>query len=159
MQTDIADGDAASIRSYLPVTASPVKVVDWLERAFPAGRITHGSALFHGPLDGFPFEQHRDGVFQVHFETEDLVLDYAPGWPPLEQLSARISPLGMKLFHQLYHAGAGYPAGVGLPEHWSASAIPNPLAGVMPMEMTKTMIDDVVASFAAAAIRPYPRWA
>ncbi|MGD8958056.1 MAG: YhdP family protein, partial [Chromatiaceae bacterium] len=97
MQTDIADGDAASIRSYLPVTASPVKVVDWLERAFPAGRITHGSALFHGPLDGFPFEQHRDGVFQVHFETEDLVLDYAPGWPPLEQLSARVKFHGNQL--------------------------------------------------------------
>ncbi len=97
MQTDIADGDAASVRSYLPVTESRNKVVDWLDRAFPAGRITQGSALLYGSLDGFPFEQHKDGVFQAHFETEDLVLDYAPGWPPLEQLSARVKFHGNQL--------------------------------------------------------------
>ncbi|MGB5199707.1 MAG: YhdP family protein [Sedimenticolaceae bacterium] len=97
MQTDIADGDAASIRSYLPVTESPNKVVDWLDRAFPAGRITQGSALLYGPLDGFPFEQRKDGVFQAHLETEDLVLDYAPGWPPLERLSARVKFHGNQL--------------------------------------------------------------
>ena len=97
MQTDMADGDAASIRSYLPVTVSPNKVVDWLDRAFPAGRITRGSALFYGPLDGFPFEQRKDGVFQAHLETEDLDFDYAPGWPPLGQLSARVKFHGNQL--------------------------------------------------------------
>ena len=97
MQTDVADLDAASIRSYLPVAASRNKVVDWLDRAFPAGRITQGSALLYGPLDGFPFEQSKDGVFQADFETEDLVLDYAPGWPPLEQLSARVKFHGNQL--------------------------------------------------------------
>lgn len=97
MQTDMADGDAASIRSYLPVTASSDKVVDWLDRAFPSGRIIRGSALLYGALDGFPFEQHKDGVFQANFETEDLVLDYAPGWPPLEQLAARVKFHGNQL--------------------------------------------------------------
>ena len=70
-----------------------------------------------------------------------------------EALSSRIAPYGMKLFQQLYHAGAGYPEAIGMPEHWSASPIPNPLTGVVPIEMTQSMIDDVVASFAVAARR------
>ena len=59
----------------------------------------------------------------------------------------------MKLLLQLYHPGAGYAEAVGMPEHWSASAIPNPMAGVVPIAMTQAMIDDVVAHFAAAARR------
>jgi len=56
----------------------------------------------------------------------------------------------MKLFIQLYHQGA---AGGATAETWSASAIPNPMGRVVPLEMTKTQIDDVVAGFATAAMR------
>ena len=59
----------------------------------------------------------------------------------------------MKLLLQLYHPGAGYAEAAGMPEHWSASAIPNPMAGVVPIAMTQSMIDDVVEHFANAARR------
>ncbi len=124
-------------------------------------RSPHGTGLQGEALIAYHEARARGGVGMSTIEATGVHPSAPIGMPlfsddclpMLDQLSARISPLGMKLFHQLYHAGAGYPAGVGLPEHWSASAIPNPLAGVMPMEMTKTMIDDVVASFAAAARR------
>ncbi|MFA7555790.1 MAG: FAD-dependent oxidoreductase [Spongiibacteraceae bacterium] len=70
--------------------------------------------------------------------------------PFLTEMADRIRPHDMKLFIQLYHPGAGM---MGMPENWSASAIPNPIAGIMPIEMTRTMIDDVVESFALAAAR------
>ena len=70
--------------------------------------------------------------------------------PLLESLANRVHPHGMKMFHQLYHNGASNAA---MPETWSASPIPNPMSGVIPVEMTKTMIDDVVGAFGAAARR------
>ena len=42
---------------------------------------------------------------------------------------------------------------MGAPEHWSASEIPNPMAGVVPVAITKTQIDDLIAHFAGAARR------
>ena len=47
-------------------------------------------------------------------------------------------------FIQLYHPGASVQ---GMEENWSASPIPNPMSGVIPIEMTKGMIDDVIESF------------
>ena len=73
--------------------------------------------------------------------------------PTLSRIADSIRPTGMKLLLQAYHPGAGYAAAAGMPEHWSASAIPNPMAGVVPIAMTKSMIDDVVEHFAAAARR------
>ena len=73
--------------------------------------------------------------------------------PILTKISDRIRPHDMKLFIQLYHPGASVSPLAGLPENWSASAMPNPMSGIIPMEMTKSQIDDVVESFAKAAIR------
>jgi 2,4-dienoyl-CoA reductase-like NADH-dependent reductase (Old Yellow Enzyme family) len=70
--------------------------------------------------------------------------------PFLSEIADRMRPFDMKLFIQLYHQGA---AGGATAEAWSASAIPNPMSGVVPLEMTKTQIDDVVAGFATAAMR------
>ena len=74
--------------------------------------------------------------------------------PFLEEISGRVHQHGMKLFHQLYHPGAGYGEAMGAPEHWSASEVPNPMAGVMPVAITKAQIDDLVEHFAAAAFAP-----
>jgi 2,4-dienoyl-CoA reductase-like NADH-dependent reductase (Old Yellow Enzyme family) len=70
--------------------------------------------------------------------------------PFLTEIADRIRPHGMKLFIQLYHPGAGVQ---GMPENWSASSVPNPMSGVMPLEMTKAMIDETIAAFASAAAR------
>ena len=57
---------------------------------------------------------------------------------------------GTKVFQQLWHGGAAYGR-AGQPI--SASAVPAPSVNVVPRPMTKTMIDDTVAAFAAAAAR------
>jgi len=70
--------------------------------------------------------------------------------PFLEKIANSVHRYDMKMFHQLYHPGA---SGGAFGQAWSASAVPNPMGTVVPMEMTKTMIDEVVGSFGLAAAR------
>ena len=70
--------------------------------------------------------------------------------PFYEELSTRMHTYGTKVFQQLWHGGAAYGR-AGQPI--SASAVPAPSVNIVPRPMTKTMIDDTVAAFAAAAAR------
>jgi uncharacterized protein (TIGR02099 family) len=90
LQTDFRDGDAANAHRYYPVGIMGEKLVAWLDRSIRSGRVTGGSALFHGPVEDFAFEKTRSGSFQVLFDTEDVLLDYREGWPPLEGLAAQV---------------------------------------------------------------------
>jgi 2,4-dienoyl-CoA reductase-like NADH-dependent reductase (Old Yellow Enzyme family)/thioredoxin reductase len=76
--------------------------------------------------------------------------------PALEEgyrrLVARVEPHGMKLFQQLWHAGHNMLPLDGSPP-WSASDLPGIFAGVVPIAMTKSMIDEIIESFATAARR------
>ncbi len=124
-------------------------------------RSPHGTGLDGESLIAYHEARARGGVGMSTIEATGihgsapsrLPLFSDACMPFLEEISRRVHRYDMHLFIQLYHAGAGYPSAAGLPEHWSASPIPNPMAGVVPLEMTKTMIDDVVAAFAAAAVR------
>jgi 2,4-dienoyl-CoA reductase-like NADH-dependent reductase (Old Yellow Enzyme family) len=70
----------------------------------------------------------------------------------------RIRPHGMKMFQQLWHGGHNvfWPSMDGSPP-WSASDIPSVVSGIVPTPMTKSMIDEVIESFAQAA-RKLERW-
>jgi 2,4-dienoyl-CoA reductase-like NADH-dependent reductase (Old Yellow Enzyme family) len=73
--------------------------------------------------------------------------------PLLSRVAAAVHRHEMKLFHQIFHPGAGHYPAAEEPEYWSASEIANPLTGIVPHAITKTQIDDLVAHFAAAARR------
>jgi len=90
LQTDFSDGAAGSTSRYLPVGIMPNKVVDWLDRSIIGGKIISGSCIFRGPLKGFPFHKNQKGRFEVFFHTEDLAIDYWPGWPRLESVNATV---------------------------------------------------------------------
>ncbi|MEJ2591441.1 MAG: YhdP family protein [Candidatus Thiodiazotropha sp.] len=84
MQTDFWNGDGSRKSDYLPVGIMPEPLVAWLDRAVVSGHVNAGSFLLYGPLKAFPFRQ-QEGRFEVWFGVEDLVLDYMPGWPRIEQ--------------------------------------------------------------------------
>lgn len=84
MQTDFWDGDGSQKGRYLPVGIMPARLVAWLDRAVVSGQINAGSMLLYGPLSAFPFSNH-EGRFEVLFGIEELVLDYMPGWPRIEE--------------------------------------------------------------------------
>lgn len=142
-------------RLFEPVRIGPVTIPNRIVRS------AHGTGLGGEELIAYHEARARGGVGMSTIEATS-VHPIAPGrlrlWedsclPFLEKISNRIRPTGMKLLLQAYHPGAGYAEAAGMPEHWSASAIPNPMAGVVPIAMTKTMIDETVAAFAAAARR------
>lgn len=76
------------------------------------------------------------------------------------RLTTRLHAHGMKVFQQLWHGGAqgpgnkkpvkGAPATRGA--EWAPSAIPGP-RGHVSIEMTRGQIDEIVAAYAAAAVR------
>jgi len=89
LQTDYANGTVSSVHHYLPTAIMNDGVVEWLDRALVSGHLTSGSCVVRGHLGDFPFDNYK-GRFEVLFGVEDLVLDYFPGWPRLEEVSTEV---------------------------------------------------------------------
>ena len=89
LQTDYANGTVSSVHHYLPTGIMNDGVVEWLDRALVSGHITSGSCVVRGHLSDFPFDNYK-GRFEVLFGVEDLVLNYFPGWPRLEEVSTEV---------------------------------------------------------------------
>ncbi|GGJ41011.1 oxidoreductase [Streptomyces brasiliensis] len=127
-------------------------------------RSAHGTGFARGlvtdTLKAYQLERARGGVAlgfgeggQVHWSspgfldlTTDDVLD------GLADMAAAVQAEGMKLFQQLMHGGPTLYAHDGSAP-WAASAVPDPVLGLVPHPMTKNMIEEVVEGFAAAAGR------
>ena len=89
MQMNFAQADARFTPLYLPVGIMGDKVVNWLDQAFPEGRISGGGFLLKGPLAEFPY-RNKQGLFQVLFNTEEVALRYAEGWPQILGAAAEV---------------------------------------------------------------------
>ena len=121
-------------------------------------RSPHGTGLTGEGLIAYHEARARGGVAMstiqatgVHPSAPSGIELFSDSCKPfLTEIAQRMKPYDMKLFIQLYHQGAASNSSA---EAWSASAIPNPMGKCVPMEMTKTQIDDVVAGFAQAALR------
>ena len=139
---------------FQPIDVGPVTIPNRIVRS------PHGTGLSGEPLIAYHEARARGGVGMSTIEATGVHRLAPTGLPVysddskpfLSQIAERVHPYGMKLFLQLYHPGASYGSPAAA-EVWSASAIPNPMSGVVPVEMTKAMIDDVVESFASAARR------
>ncbi len=91
LQSAVRDLVAARAPRYVPVGAMKDQdVIDWLDRAFLAGRVPEGTCIVRGPLPDFPFDIRRTGHFEAVFSVEALDLLYDPEWPPITELSADV---------------------------------------------------------------------
>ena len=121
-------------------------------------RSAHGTLLTGEAAIAYHEARARGGVGMITLEAtgvHPLVASQVPLYsdnvlPYYREISKRIHAHGTILFQQIYHAGASYGGGA---ESWSASAIPNFQQGSVPFEMTQSMIDEVIESFAKAARR------
>jgi 2,4-dienoyl-CoA reductase-like NADH-dependent reductase (Old Yellow Enzyme family) len=95
-------------------------------------------------FSGIAAVHHSSPMPATHNTQDDALL------PFYEQISTRLHRHGTKVFQQLWHGGAAN-AGAGTP--WAPSAIPNPLVGIVPRELTVAMIDELVEAFAVSARR------
>jgi 2,4-dienoyl-CoA reductase-like NADH-dependent reductase (Old Yellow Enzyme family)/thioredoxin reductase len=123
-------------------------------------RTAHGTGLVGDDLIAYHEARARGGVALSFLQATGVHPTARTGLPVFEdsvipflsRFVERMNPHGMRVFHQLYHHGSAYPARPGA-VHWSASAIPNPVVGVVPTPMTTGMIDEIVGAFASAAAR------
>ncbi|MEJ2564410.1 MAG: YhdP family protein [Gammaproteobacteria bacterium] len=89
MTASFDDGKADHVSRYLPAKIIPPHTLHWLDRAIVNGRISGGRARIYGRLADFPFDDGR-GLFEIRFDVTDGILDYANGWPRLEEVQTEI---------------------------------------------------------------------
>jgi 2,4-dienoyl-CoA reductase-like NADH-dependent reductase (Old Yellow Enzyme family) len=89
----------------------------------------------------------------VHANAPSLVPLYSDDCIPFyREISARMRPYGMAMLQQIYHPGSATRPKKAATQI-SASAIPNPMVGGIPTEMTTGEIAEMVDAFGAAARR------
>ena len=92
LSASFGDGKGDHVSRYLPAKIMPAGTVAWLDRAIVNGRVSGGSVHIYGPLADFPYDDGK-GLFEIRFDVTDGILEYAPGWPRLEEIETEI------LFH------------------------------------------------------------
>jgi len=80
--------DARRVARYVPFLNKAA--LAWLDRAVLAGRANEVSLRLKGDLKDFPFQRAKGGVFQISARVVDGVLQYAPGWPAIDGITAQL---------------------------------------------------------------------
>jgi uncharacterized protein (TIGR02099 family) len=88
MASTIDNGNAAAARFYFPHQLLAPAALQWLDHAFVAGHLSHGDAIFEGPVRRFPFRD-GGGLFLIRFRVDHLSLDYREGWPRIDNIAAQ----------------------------------------------------------------------
>ena len=89
LDASLQRADATNIPRYLPgPRVLSTAAHDWLARAIVDGRSNDVTLKLKGDLRDFPFVDPAKGVFRVAARVEKGVLDYAPGWPRVEDAEA-----------------------------------------------------------------------
>ncbi|WP_157219370.1 oxidoreductase [Flavisphingomonas formosensis] len=70
----------------------------------------------------------------------------------MRELVDRCAPHGMRIFQQLWHAGQHIVPADGSPP-WAPSDNPGVETGIVPVAMTKTMIDTIIGAYVDCAVR------
>ena len=85
----LSNGNGLHAEKYYPYSILHDKTLEWLDAAIVDGHVTSGGVVFHGAIHDFPF-RHNEGVFEAQFNLEKGVLDYVPGWPQIDNISADV---------------------------------------------------------------------
>lgn len=92
-------------------------------------------------------------VGQIHWSSPAMLdLSTDEVIPGLQRLTRSVHTAGMKMFQQVMHGG---PTQLTLDSSapWAASHVPDPGLGMLPVPMTRSMIDELVESFVAGSLR------
>ncbi len=84
--------EARNIGKYLPHAAlvGGQKTRDWLVRGILGGHSSDARLRLRGDLRDFPFTDPLRGQFSVTARIEKGVLDFAPGWPRIEDIAGEL---------------------------------------------------------------------
>ena len=88
--------DARYVSRYIPLVIGK-NARDWLDTAFIAGQSNDVSLRLKGNLDEFPFADGKGGVFQVAAKITGGAVNYANGWPQIENISGDLVFRGKRM--------------------------------------------------------------
>ena len=93
---NLTRADARHVPDYVPLVVGKA-TRDWLDTSFLAGQSNDVSLRLKGNLDDFPFPDNKGGMFQVVAKVTGGVLDYANGWPKVENLAGELAFRGNRM--------------------------------------------------------------
>jgi 2,4-dienoyl-CoA reductase-like NADH-dependent reductase (Old Yellow Enzyme family) len=143
---------------FEPITIGTVEIPNRIVRA------AHGTHLARHAFDEASIAYHtaraKGGcgltiieAASVHPSSENTLFNVddrvIPGFAALMKA---VRPYGMRVFEQLFHGGH-QTFGEGRRPPWSASDIPSPILGAVPIPMGEPEIEEIVGCFAGAARR------
>lgn len=95
------------VSDYFPRKLMGAKTIQYLSRAFTGNGNIHGAtAIWHGDLDAFPFN-NNEGIFNIDVDIEDADFLFAPDWPLLTELDISLNFLNKGLYMSSPNATLG----------------------------------------------------
>ncbi len=94
---NLSRASVQSVVRYLPREQLGEETMVWLQSGLLAGEANEARLRLRGNLDDFPFPDGKKGQFQVRAKAQGVVIDYAPGWPRVEEAKATLSIDGARL--------------------------------------------------------------
>ncbi|HEV7820584.1 MAG TPA: DUF3971 domain-containing protein, partial [Burkholderiales bacterium] len=88
--------DARSIGRYVPLVVGE-RARQWMSTASLNGSSNDVKLRVKGNLSDFPFSEGKGGIFQVTARVTDGVLDYASGWPRIENIDGELVFRGRRM--------------------------------------------------------------
>lgn len=88
--------DIHLVKPYMPLTWSE-QLRHWLDDGLRRGRVPRAELAIRGPLRDFPFTHHPTGFWKLDIDAAGIDLAYAPGWPQLDDVAARLEFTGSSL--------------------------------------------------------------
>lgn len=90
-EADASKVQANAVWRYLPLVVGQ-NTRDWLRDALKKGVADNVHMVLRGNLAQFPFDKPgSDGSFRVDFDARDVDLVYAPSWPQIDAIDAKLS--------------------------------------------------------------------
>jgi len=96
LEASVSAARARDVLRYLP-NRLPPPATRWLDQAIGEGRLDEARISWAGPLRGFPYDR-TPGSFVLALDVSEATLDYAPGWPLIEDIATTVVIDGTRLW-------------------------------------------------------------
>lgn len=103
--------DARQVSRYLPLVVGR-DTRDWLATSIYGGQSQDVRLRLKGNLADFPFADGKRGIFEVAAKVKDGTLEYARGWPRIENIAVDLLFRGARM-DIMAHAGTTYGMKIG----------------------------------------------
>jgi uncharacterized protein (TIGR02099 family) len=97
LTVQLTRGTITHANRYIPLMAISQGAHEWIRSALLEGKIEDFMLRMQGNLNDFPFADNKSGLFKITARSSGIVLDYAPGWPRIENGNGTLLIQGKRL--------------------------------------------------------------